>query len=46
MTRSIIITFLEKTQHGDGDITEWILWYANTLSVALDEAGSTWSAPS
>ena len=31
---------LEKTQHGDGDITEWILWYANTLSVALDEAES------
>lgn len=31
---------LEKMQHGDGDITEWILWYANTLSVALDEAGS------
>lgn len=30
---------LEKTQHGDGDITEWILWYAHTLSVALDEAG-------
>ncbi len=30
---------LEKTQHGDGDITEWVLWYANTLSVALDEAG-------
>lgn len=29
---------LEKTQHGDGDITEWILWYAHTLSVALDEA--------
>ncbi len=29
---------LEKTQHGDGDITEWILWYANTLSTALDEA--------
>jgi len=31
---------LEKTQHGDGDIIEWILWYANTLSVALDEAES------
>ena len=31
---------LEKMQHGDGDITEWILWYANTLSVALDEAES------
>ena len=30
---------LERTQHGDGDITEWILWYAHTLSVALDEAG-------
>lgn len=29
---------LEKTQHGDGDITEWILWYADTLSTALDEA--------
>lgn len=29
---------LESAQHGDGDITEWICWYANTLSVALDEA--------
>lgn len=29
---------LEKTQHGDGDLTEWISWYAHTLSVALDEA--------
>lgn len=29
---------LEKAQHGDGDITEWIGWYANTLSLALDEA--------
>lgn len=29
---------LEKAQHGDGDITEWICWYANTLSIALDEA--------
>ena len=29
---------LEKAQHSDGDITEWICWYANTLSVALDEA--------
>ena len=29
---------LEKAQHDDGDITEWIYWYANTLSVALDEA--------
>lgn len=29
---------LERTQRGDGDITEWIYWYVNTLSVALDEA--------
>lgn len=29
---------LEKAQHGDGDITEWIAWYAHTLSAALDEA--------
>lgn len=29
---------LEKAQHSDGDITEWIYWYASTLSVALDEA--------
>lgn len=29
---------LEKAQHGDGEITEWIRWYANTLSAALDEA--------
>lgn len=31
---------LEKSQHGDGDITEWIGWYARTLSSALDEAGN------
>lgn len=29
---------LEKTQRGDGDITEWIHWYATTLSLTLDEA--------
>ena len=29
---------LEKTQRGDGNITEWLSWYANTLSTALDEA--------
>lgn len=31
---------LEKIQHGDGDITEWLSWYAHTLSVALDDANS------
>lgn len=29
---------LEKTQRGNGDITEWLYWYANTLSDSLDEA--------
>ena len=29
---------LEKMQHGDGDITELISWYAHTLSIALDKA--------
>lgn len=29
---------LEDVQHGDGDITGWIEWYADTLSLALDEA--------
>ena len=32
---------LVKAQHGDGDLTEWIIWYANTLSVTLDEAENT-----
>lgn len=32
---------LEKAQHSDGDITEWIYWYAGTLSIALDEAENT-----
>lgn len=32
---------LESVQHGDGDITEWIVWYINTLSLALDDADST-----
>lgn len=31
---------LERVQRGDGDITEWIIWYAETLSRALDEAES------
>ena len=35
---------LEKTQHGDGDITEWIMWYAATLSMALNEAETVVSA--
>lgn len=29
---------LENAQRGNGDVTEWILWYADTLSAALNEA--------
>lgn len=32
---------LEHVQRGDGDITEWIRWYAETLSLAIDEAEAT-----
>ncbi len=31
---------LERTQRGDGDITEWLVWYVDTLISALDEADS------
>ena len=29
---------LERMQHGDGDITEWLAWYLQKLVNALDEA--------
>ena len=29
---------LERMQHGDGDITEWLVWYMQKLIEALDEA--------
>ncbi len=29
---------LERMQHGDGDITEWLVWYMHKLEDALDEA--------
>lgn len=29
---------LERAQHGDGDLTEWLCWYIEKLSNALDEA--------
>lgn len=29
---------LENTQHGDGDITEWLIWYIHTLIASLDDA--------
>ena len=32
---------LERIQHGDSEITEWLVWYANALIAALDEADSS-----
>jgi Fic family protein len=29
---------LEATQRGDGDITNWLVWYVNTLIASLDDA--------
>jgi len=29
---------LERVQHGDGDITEWVVWYLQKLVDALNEA--------
>ena len=29
---------LERAQKGDGDLTEWIVWYLKTLVAALDES--------
>jgi Fic family protein len=31
---------LERAQHGDGEITEWLLWYINTLIDSLDDANA------
>ncbi len=29
---------LELTQHGDGDITQWLVWFMHTLLLALQDA--------
>lgn len=29
---------LERTQHGNGDITKWLVWYLQTLSNSIKEA--------
>lgn len=39
--KSRYYTILERTQRGDGDITEWLVWYMQKLVNALDEAGSS-----
>ena len=35
---------LERTQHGDGDITEWLLWFLGCFEEALDSTEDTLSA--
>ena len=35
---------LERTQHGDGDITEWLVWFLHCLEHALDNTHATLSA--
>ena len=31
---------LEKTQRGDGDITEWLIWYFNAIIDAIEDSNS------
>ena len=33
-------SILERVQHGDCDITEWLVWFVNTLILSIDEANS------
>ena len=35
---------LERTQRGDGDITEWLVWYLKTLLAAIQEANTILTA--
>lgn len=35
---------LERTQHGDGDITEWLLWFLGCFEQALDSTEDILSA--
>jgi len=37
-TRKKYYDMLEKTQYGDGDITDWLLWFLETLKKALLES--------
>lgn len=32
---------IERVQHGNGDLTEWFLWYMNTLKKAINNANQT-----
>ena len=34
--RKVYYSILQKTQHKDGEITEWLVWYLNCLLRALE----------
>lgn len=36
--KSAYYDVLERTQHGDGDLTEWILWYLHCIDNAVKDA--------
>ena len=42
--RDAYYDILERTQHGDLDITEWLLWFIETLSRAIDGADAELAA--
>jgi len=39
--RKIYYGILQKVQHNDGDITEWLTWFLNCLNRALESTGKT-----
>lgn len=44
LMRSEYYEVLERTQRGDGDITEWLLWFFRCLDAALDSTEESLSA--
>jgi len=36
------LEILKRTQSGDGDLTEWLLWYIQTLQNAIEESLNTY----
>jgi len=39
--RKVYYEILQKVQHSNGDITEWLLWFLNCLYKAIDSTGQT-----
>ena len=44
LMRSEYYEVLERTQRGDGDITEWLLWFFRCFNAALDSTEESLSA--